>query len=362
MSHSKYSPSSSQQWLNCSGSIKMGEMFPDIAPDETYTNEGTAAHFVAEVCLTNPNIKPESYLGKTKFQTLITDEMVKHVSNYIEYVKSVQTPRSESHYEQKVNFIDNGYGTVDAIVITGESCHIIDLKYGMGIAVNAYENTQLKLYALGVHRSRPDIKMFHLHVFQPRMNSISKHDVTYDEMVEFGIEVKHCITRCESSDIEFNPSPKTCQWCSAKANCRALYDHTVGSIEAKIEDNILEDHVLTEVLERKESYKKYVNSVEKRVFDEIKYGKGFNGWKLVEGRSIRKWKEGAEQVLEHELGEKAYSKKLIGLTDAKKLLGKDTVDNLTIKPKGKLTLARDFDEREDVDKNLLKAVKEFENE
>jgi len=353
--HSKFSPSNSAKWLNCSGSILMEEMFPDISPDEQYTNEGSTAHYLAELCLTNVNLKIDDFLNEVKFGVTIDEEIIRNVKKYIEYVNSLRASKSEAYFEQRIdftNFAPDGFGTVDAIVINKNQCHIIDLKYGQGIKVDAFGNTQLKLYALGVFQARPNIEEFVLHVFQPRMNSVSTHTVSKDEISNFGVEVKHCVKKCLGSNIEFNPSPKTCQWCTAKSKCKAIYDQTVGNIKKKIDSNVLSDRDLTEVLENKDLYKKYVGSVEKRVYDQIEHGNGFQGWKLVEGRSVRKWNKEAEEVLIQELGERAYSKKLIGLTDAKKLLGAEMVDELTFKPKGKLTLARDYDSRDEVDNDL----------
>ena len=350
--HAIFSPSSAERWLSCTGSVRMSALF-EKEDDTEYSHVGTVCHDIAERCL-QLGREPNTYLGKTINGVELDMTWIKVIKTYCDYVRSFQNKNTISYYEKRVKFdqfAPDGFGTVDCIIYDGDKAHIIDLKTGSGVKVSAENNTQLKLYALGVYQSYDifdDIKSYTLHVVQPPMKNISSFEISKEDLLEFGVHVKHKCHEALSENIEFKPSEKACQWCVCKAKCKALYDHTVAEIENKLEANMLDNDSLIHVLDRQDLFDRYVKSVHKTALTVLKKGEKLNGWKTVESRTQRKWKPEALEILERRYGEQAYVKKIINVTKADQLFGKDVTKNLTMKAKGALKIAKDTDVRDEL--------------
>ena len=150
MQHAKLSPSSSARWLSCTGSVKAEQAFPSSTT--SYAVEGTTAHALAELCLTT-NDHPTKYIGQTLEGHIVDEDMVEHIAAYCAYVKSYSGVHLYEHRFSLTKWIPDSFGTSDAVVIdeANKTAHIIDLKYGKGVSVEAEQNTQAMLYALGCH-------------------------------------------------------------------------------------------------------------------------------------------------------------------------------------------------------------------
>ena len=140
--HAKLSPSSSARWLSCTGSVKAEQAFPSSTT--SYAVEGTTAHSLAERCLTE-DITPNYYLNKQLDGYTVDEEMIDNVAAYVAYVKSFP---GIHFYEVRVDFsewIPDGFGTSDAIVIDekAKTVHVIDLKYGKGVPIDADNNSKV---------------------------------------------------------------------------------------------------------------------------------------------------------------------------------------------------------------------------
>ena len=353
--HAKLSASGSAMWINCPGSIKANAGLVDKG--SAFAAEGTAAHELAEMCLTKEN-NPSDYQLQNINGFEVDNEMVEHISGYVNYVRSIN---GEHHYEQRVDFsqwVKDGFGTSDAIVLDGKTLHCIDLKYGRGVAVDAENNTQGLLYGLGAYESfsvfEDDFDTVKIHIYQPRIHNYSDWEISIKDLLAWGEWVKDRAQLALSDNAPRVPGEKQCKWCKAKFGCKALADYTNELITAEFEDltpscdaDKLNDDQIANVLAHKLLITEWLNAVEQYAFDKLERGEPVPGYKLVAGRSIRKWSDNAEQTLADQLGDKAYSKKLIGIGDAEKLIGKKQLEQMaiTIKPEGKPTIVPESDKR-----------------
>lgn len=375
--HAKLSASGSSKWLNCPGSVEAESKLPDKS--SIYAEEGTLAHELADICL-KKGIEAKKYIGYDVLYApeksgIITEEMAKFVQEYIDYVLAHETKNSQLYTEDRVDFsnvVPDGFGTMDAAILDydTEICHIFDLKYGQGVSVDAVENTQAQLYALGFYnelKCLDVIKSFKIHIVQPRIFNYSSWEITLDDLVKFGEYASKKANEALTPNAPRTPGEKQCKWCKAKDGngalgippCAALKKHTEDTILSTFEDlnkdimtNKLNDEQLKLILDNKKLIEDFLKSVEQHIYDRLLDGEKFEGYKLVEGRSNRKWADDAEEVLKNKLGEDAYEKKLIGITAAGKKLKKDEVEELTYKPEGKLQLAPASDKRKEVTKTI----------
>ena len=343
--HHPLGPSSSSRWLHCPGSVGLTK---DI-PNETnaYAEEGTKAHNLAEHCL-RKGVDPKDVEDHT-------DEMREHVQTYLDYVRD-RAGGARLFVEQQLNLdhiIPEGGGTADCVFWRDKTLHVIDLKYGM-VKVSP-DTPQLKIYGSGALRSLLEkgvaIEQCELHIFQPRNGGGSSVIVSVDEIHEHDEKVRVAADLCLTDDAPLNPSEKACEWCLAKASCPSLFEHSLqtvgGDFDVLPETTSLTDEQLRLVLDHKSLIEKWMKSIEAEVYSRFERGEKFDGYKVVAGRSIRKWSDGAEQKLNDLLGEAAYERKLIGIGKAEKALGKKHLEELaiTVKPEGKPVLVSERDKR-----------------
>jgi len=367
--HAKLSASGSSKWLNCPGSVEAESKIPN--KQSVYAEEGTLAHELADICL-KKQLEAKKYIGYDVLYApeksgIITEEMAKFVQEYIDYVLAHETKNSQLYTEDRVDFsniVPDGFGTMDAAILDYDTgiCHIFDLKYGRGVEVSAVENTQAQLYALGFYnelKCLDIIKSFKIHIVQPRIFNYSSWEITLDDLVKFGEYASKKANEALAPNAPRTPGEKQCKWCNAKATCPALKKHTEETILKSFDDlnkdimfNELNDEQLKLILDNKNLIEDFLKSVEQYIYDRVLNGEKFEGYKLVEGRSNRKWVDDAEEILKNKLGEDAYEKKLIGITAAGKKLKKDEVEELTYKPEGKLQLVLASDKRKEVTKTI----------
>ena len=357
--HAKLSASGSAMWINCPGSIKANDGLVDKG--SIFAAEGTAAHELAEICLSN-DTSAHDYVGDIISGFEVTNDMADHVQSYVDYVRNIS---GEHHYEVRVDFskyVPGGFGTSDAVVLDGDTIHCIDLKFGRGVPVYAEQNSQGLLYALGAYEMfnvfGDDFKRVKIHIIQPRIGNYSDWELSIDELLKWGEFVSERAQLALSDNPERVAGEKQCKWCKAKATCKALSDYTNKIITAEFEDltptkdaNQLDDDQVAEVLAHKSLITEWLNAVEQHAFDKLERGESVKGFKLVAGRSVRKWSDNAEQVLAEQLGDQAYDKKLIGIGAAEKIIGKKQLADLdiTVKPDGKPTIVPETDKRQALD-------------
>ena len=363
--HAKLSASGSSKWINCPGSVE-AEKGLERKGSNIYADEGTLAHELADICLkthadTNTFIDKEIKVesdGRT-LSCVVDKEMAIYVQEYIDYVKAHETPNCQRYTESKVDFsnvVPGGFGTMDASILDYDTgtCHIFDLKYGRGHEVSAIENTQGQMYALGLYNELSClnvIKKFVIHIVQPRKYNFSSWEISIEDLIVFGKMVNEKAKLALSKNAPRIPGEKQCEWCNAKANCPALNKLVEDSISVQFEDLTKESaQELTleqkkRIIDNSKLIDSFVKAVEADVYNLMINGNEFPGYKLVEGRSNRKWIDEAEKVLVEKLGDEAYKKSLIGIGDAEIKLNKKEVELLTVKPIGNPTMAKDTDKR-----------------
>lgn len=367
MNHAKFSASGSHRWLNCAGSINAENALAIGNTNSSYAAEGTTAHALAEHCLLKSH-DPQKLIGQ-KFEGLPVDaEMAESVQLYIDYLRALS---GHHYYEVRVDFsnwVPDGFGTSDAIVLNTKNkiIHVVDLKYGKGVEVYADNNSQGMLYALGALNEYGDFCDFEkviITIVQPRRDHISEWETTVDELLKFGEQARDAANKALKPDAKRTPGEKQCQWCAAKAICPALQQYTAETLLTHFDDisdnhltpvDTLTDAQLRQALESKSLIVGWLDAVEKHVTDKLNNGEQFDGFKLVEGRSLRKWKDEkqAEKVLlEYYDEQDVYKKTFISPAQAEKLMGKNKaaiLSDLIVKPNGKPTLAPESDKRKSI--------------
>lgn len=357
--HAKLSASSAHRWLYCPGSVKAEEGLKDKG--SPYAAEGSCAHEVAEKALSEKKHATD-YIGKTYHDHEVTQEMADYVQEYVDYVRAL---KGEQEYEQRVDFDDwvwQGFGTSDAIVYAGTTLYVVDLKYGKGNMVHADENPQGMLYALGALNEREglmEIDNIVIVIHQPRLDHVSEWSITPKELYKWGEWVAGRAQTCLRDDAERVAGEKQCLWCKAKATCPELMKRTeqalmmdFDNIESMPEkpDKLTEQDLLF-AMNNKKLIVSWLDAVEQHIKEKLERGEPFQGFKLVEGRSTRKWidEEKATQKLQDMLQDDAFEKKLLSPAKAEKALGKakaKEIQDIIIKPTGAPTLAPESDKRQ----------------
>lgn len=277
--------------------------------------------------------------------------------------------------EVKVDFskwVPKGFGTADAVIIADDCIEIIDLKYGQGVPVLAENNPQLKLYALGVldeYSILYDIKQISMTIYQPRLDNISTFIIAVDELISWANEyVKPRAEMAFKGEGEFKAG-EHCRFCKIRAICRKRAEENLklAQYDFKLPATLLNDEV-AKILVKIDDLVSWSKDIKEYALSEAVKGVKFDGFKLVEGRSNRKYVDESTvaSVLES-LGfkeEEIYSKSLLTITAMEKLLGKkrfeECIGNYIIKPDGKPVLVAESDKRTELN-TIQEAIEDFKN-
>lgn len=369
--HAKLSASGSSRWINCPPSVRLEEQFEDKT--SIYAEEGTLAHELAELKLRLElkEITKRTYTLKfnkaTKDNPLYSKDMDDYVDVYKEiciekYLNSKETTTdSIAAVEQRLdfsNYVPAGFGTGDFIVIADGTLEICDLKYGKGVPVSAENNSQMRLYALGAINKFSflyDIEKVRMTIIQPRLNSISSDEISVNELLKWAEEVvKPSAELAIKGEGEFKTGGH-CKFCKARSVCRARADENLelAKFEFKKSDTLSNDEI-SEILEKVDSLVKWASDVKDYALDKALEGQEFKGYKLVEGRSQRKWKDekAVAQILIDRgfLDNIIWTKKLTTISNIERAIGKKETErlfkDLIDKPIGKPTLVPISDKRE----------------
>lgn len=353
--HSLLSPSNFERRKLCPGSLNAEKDLPNTS--SKYSDEGTMLHDRTNQFLTNNR-------ELTKWKEGLNDEQIKAVLSAVSYYNDIVNTAFEttSFHERKfdLSFIHKEMkkGTVDCMVITPEDIHVIDYKFGKGILVRAKDNYQLVLYYIGamndskVKQILGDVKRnVHLHIVQPfRENSSWSLN---DDELEFYSNIdmyREVAIKCYSDTAERVASKKACQHCKAKVNCPAL---AAFIPDTKTNFNLLSDIEIANIYDNRELISLYMKSIEEHIKNKLDTG-SFLDYTLRPKLSKRKWNETAEDYLVQTLDDKAYevTKKLIGITKAEKLLGKEAVKSLTMKEEGENEIVKINYKSQDIFNNI----------
>lgn len=373
--HAVLSASGSSRWINCPPSVRMEENIPDPNKESIYAAEGTLAHEIADLKLRRmSHIGPvgsgTKYLqwakqGERLMQSeLYNPEMDQHVDLYTTYVMEAWTLVKKStqdallKIEEKVDFsylVPDGFGTVDACIMGEGVMEIIDFKYGKGVKVNAKDNSQLRLYALGalnVYRLLYDVEFVKLTIVQPRLDHIDSEIIGVESLDTWGESVvQPAAEDAYKGQGKCNPGD-WCRWCKAKPICRALANHNLELAKKEFADpHTLDKGEILEAYKQSGLLVDWANSLAKYMLDEAIKGNSWDGYKLVEGRSNRRWADEQKAIYwildqnDAIENDQVLNTKIKSITDIEKLLGKGTVDHLLVKPPGSPTLVPESDKR-----------------
>ena len=369
--HAKLSASGSSRWINCPPSVRLEEQFEDKT--SIYAEEGTLAHELAELKLRLElkEITKRTYTLRfnkaTKDNPLYSKDMDDYVDVYKEicmekYLNSKETTTdSIAAVEQRLdfsNYVPDGFGTGDFIVIADGTLEICDLKYGKGVPVSAENNSQMRLYALGAINKFSflyDIEKVRMTIIQHRLSNISSDEISVNELLKWAEEVvKPSAELAIKGEGEFKTGDH-CKFCKARSVCRARADENLelAKFEFKKSDTLSNDEI-SEILEKVDSLVKWASDVKEYALDKALEGQEFKGYKLVEGRSQRKWKD--EKAVAKILTDRGFleniiwTKKLTTISNIERAIGKKETErlfkDLIDKPTGKPTLVPLSDKRE----------------
>lgn len=374
--HAILSASSSHRWLNCPPSARLCETYEDKGSD--YAAEGTDAHSLCEY-------KLRLALGMeatdpTEHLTWYNEEMLDCANGYASYILELVEAAKETCadpvvlIEQRVDFsrwVEQGFGTSDAIIISDGTLHVVDYKHGLGVLVEADNNPQMMCYALGALELFDviyDIDTVAMTVYQPRRQNVSTFEMPKDDLYRWADEVlKPTAELAFAGDGNFLCG-EWCGFCKAKHECRARAEANLmlAQYDFKLPP-LLEDTEIEVILSRADQLVSWVNDIKEYALQQAISGKEWTGFKLVEGRSNRRYTdEAAVTQTVTDAGFDPYERKLLGITAMQKLLGKSRFDELLSayieKPQGKPTLVPDSDKRSAMNTAKNDFMEENDNE
>lgn len=369
--HSPLGPSGGERWINCPGSVNATRGVHD--PSSEFAAEGNFAHDIAEMAR-EQNKPAKEFIGYAAnvdgFDFECDAEMARHIQYFIDYVNQFEC--EENLNEQKVEYdawVDGGFGTLDAGLLTDDIWIVADLKYGTGIKVFAENNTQLKMYALGLYQKYCDLyecNGFKLCIVQPRLDHIDEWEISLDELIVWADEVlEPAADEAMSDTARFKAGPWcTNYFCKIRSTCKTRADAIKQGLLDEIEDirdpNEMDNDELGEafaVAELAMSWASDVKAiVEKKVLagEEI-IGKDGLPMKMVAGRNVRAWRDqvAAEKAMRNykvRVGD-MWKRTFISPAQAEKLSsigkGHPILEKHVVTTQGKPTLVYGSDSRPD---------------
>ena len=357
--HALLSASSSDRWIHCPPSARLSETYEDKGSD--YAAEGTDAHSLCEY-------KLKTVLGMeaddpTENLSWFNQEMDDCASGYAAYVlEQVEAAKETCSdpvvlIEQRVDFsrwVEEGFGTADCIIIADGTLQVIDFKYGLGVLVSATENPQMMCYALGaleLFDGIYDIDTVRMTIYQPRRDNLSTYELSKDDLHTWADDVlKPAAKLAFAGDGNFLCG-EWCEFCKAKNACRARADANLelAKYDFKLPP-LLTDEDVEDILGKIDDLVSWASDIKEYALAQAISGKQWSGFKLVEGRSNRRYvNDAAVAAAVTEAGFDPYEQKLLGITAMQKMHGKarfdEVLSGLIEKPQGKPTLVPESDKR-----------------
>jgi len=363
--HARLSASASHRWLACPPSVALCERYEDKG--SSYAAEGSAAHSLCEHKLKKALGLPTK--DPTADLSYYNEEMEQCADDYAAYILEIMAREREAGHdphlfiEQRVEYsryVKDGFGTCDAVVATDGTLYVVDFKFGKGIKVEAEGNSQLRIYALGALEAFSclyDISVVSMVIFQPRLDHISDWTVNAESVTQWAEEVLiPTAALAENGEGEYQAGDH-CQFCKAKAECRTRAEQSMSLARLDFKrPPLLEDDEVESILGKIDDLVAWAGDIKNYALQAALGGKRWNGWKLVEGRSNRKYTDEtavAETVTV--AGYDPYERSVKGVTAMEKLLGKkkfaELLGGLVEKPQGKPVLVPEGDKREAINVN-----------
>lgn len=373
--HAYFSPSAASRWLKCPASLYLSENIIETE-SSPYAHEGTVCHTVAADCITK-KIAPTDFAGKIIEKVSMTTELIDGIQLYVDEIQGLvkEYEATQGKIEHKIQITDACWGTADALLWNKDTIVVGDLKMGKGVVVQAEDNDQLKLYAVGALMHLADICNLHpekvvMVIIQPRTpDPVRKVEIPAKELIEWYEKEASPIIHAGEKVTECNPGPVQCRWCPvSKKGCTAEAKKNINDAQRAFTPftNIVtpivegEEDILTlkEMAALKRNFphiQSWIEQIDTILNQRAFAGEHIPGFKLVEGRSIRVWGADEKKIatLLESLHMEPYTKKLVSPTQAEKAVGKKQATlsglaTLIVKPKGKPTLALESDKRSEI--------------
>ena len=362
--HAFLAASASERWLHCPPSAKLCAQEDDQGSE--YARQGSDAHALCEHLLLKA-------LGRetrdpTEDLTYYDAEMQEAAEAYAAFVmEQVAEAKTVCHdplicVEQTVDFskwVQHGFGTADALIVADDTLYITDMKYGVGCLVTAdgedgTGNSQLKCYALGAidtFGDLYDINRIRLSIFQPRRDNVDTFELTKADLLQWADDVLAPIAKLAYEGQGEFEAGNHCQFCRVKATCRKRAEYAMELAKYEFADApTLDENEIAEILPQIDTLVSWAENIKSYALNQALSGVRYPGFKLVAGRSNRKYAdEAAVARVVSEAGYDPYDKKLVGITEMTKRLGKkrfeELLNGLLIKPEGKPVLVPATDTR-----------------
>lgn len=382
--HALLAPSSAKRWMTCHPSARLEATMPE--KETIFTREGTIAHAMAEKILRFFLLEDFTRLeeGATfliccpevirdevaacEAEGLDWKEMAETVHDY--YCRPVfeaylgaklQDPEAELLIEAKLRlseYIPEGFGSSDAVLIYKDKMEVFDLKYGKGVKVEADNNAQMMCYALGAYCGPGefyDINTVRMTIIQPRLKHESSYEICVVDLLFWAEQVLKPAAQAAFKGEGAQIPGDHCRFCKVAARCKALAAHTLEVTKEKHEPGLMTMEEIAQLLPHFDTIKNWIGSVEDYALNQALEGQKVPGFKVVEGRSIRRLSnadEAAQRLRNAGFGDDDFyrPRELKTLTDLEKTLTKKgfttLLGDLVVKPDGKPTLVEESDPRQ----------------
>ena len=376
--HALLSASGSHRWMACPPSARLEECCQNKESDAA--KEGTVAH---ELCELKVKVQLGEDVSMSEYEALkenplFTKEMDACTNIYADYC--IDTAKEENGLPlievelDLSSYIPEGFGTVDCVIVSEDTLHVIDFKYGRGVEVSPVENSQLMIYALGAYDLYSpiyDFKTVKLTIVQPRLSAEPKTwECDVQHLLDFAEKLKPIADLAFKGGGDFAPSEHTCLFCKVKYTCRARADKNLATMFLQEKDPYtLSNDEIGEILAKVSDFPKWIKDLEDYALEQLLAGKEIKGYKAVEGRSSRVWSDeqkAFEVIIEDGTEEKdLYETTPLSLAKIEKLLGKkkfaSLVGEYVTKSQGKPTLTLSSDIRPSIQDVKSMFTEEGEN-
>ena len=359
--HALLSASGSKRWLSCPPSARLEETYPD--KETTAAREGTLAHAIGEFYLkyylkhnhTNVTL-PKQFRNQEFYNKAMFDYVFEYIDICIEKINTALSIDKTAYIaiEEKIDYSEwakEGFGTGDLVIITDKYVEIVDLKYGKGVAVSAIDNTQMQMYALGIICNfgfMYDFDTIQMTLFQPRNGVISSQDKSVKDLIKWGENIVKPTAELAYDGIGKFNAGKWCLFCRASLRCKKYSEYCLSVAKYDfIDPEFMSDEEMADALNRIEPLIHYAKQIKDYALSEALQGRTWPGYKLVEGKSSRKYSDidaviGRLQKANIDSSDFMKEPELKSITELTKLLGKKTfsilLDDLITKISGKPTL------------------------